>query len=72
MSRRLEERKKMLINERDQLLKLKKENRVRMDTQTREESELAKVCLFNFLIHHYYLLHLRIRKLQIWRTYCRS
>jgi len=39
---RLEERKKMLINERDQLLRLKKENRVRMDTQTREENELAK------------------------------
>lgn len=51
---RLEERKKMLINERDQLLKLKKENRARMDTQAREETELAKACLSNSLICRYY------------------
>lgn len=41
----------MLINERDQLLRLKKENRVRMDTQNREENELAKACLSASLIY---------------------
>ena len=55
MPDRFEEKRKMLINERDQLLKLKKENRARMDTQAREENELVKACLPNPLTRPYHL-----------------
>lgn len=40
---RLEENKKSLVAERDRLLALKKENRLKIENQTREESDLAKV-----------------------------
>jgi hypothetical protein len=41
----LEERKKELVAERNRLQKLKKDNRSRMDAESREEGELAKVRL---------------------------
>lgn len=42
---RLDKKRKDLIEERNRLLKVKKENRVKMETESREESELAKVLL---------------------------
>ncbi|KAF8306476.1 hypothetical protein DL93DRAFT_2088598 [Clavulina sp. PMI_390] len=54
---RLQDRLKALTAERDRLLKLKKETRVKMEAQAREETELAKAKPHN-------------RKQQLLRSYC--